>query len=104
MAAGRRLAYALHVPEEHGVRDHPERLWAEPEPRPARHDATRVVAGAALVLVAAVGLLFAWWLNQPGFAGDPRVKLLDDGPFAVAALVLLAVGTAGVLLAKGRSG
>ena len=100
MAAVRSLAYALHVPDEHGVRRE-ERLWAEPGP-PSRRDPLRVVSGIALVLVAVAGLLGAWWLNQPGFAGDPRVKLLDDGPFVATVVVLLGIGVGGMLLAWGR--
>ena len=103
MAAVRSLAYALLVPDEHGVRRE-ERLWAEPGPPPLRRDPLRVVSGVALVLVAVAGLLGAWWLNQPGFVGDPELKLLDDGPFLATVVVLLGIGVAGILLARGRRG
>ena len=58
----------------------------------------RIALGVTLVCLA--GAAFAVWLNQPGFAGDPRVKLLDDGPFALVVVVLLAVAAGGVAVAR----
>jgi hypothetical protein len=56
----------------------------------------RTALGLGLIVAAAAVILGAWWLNQPGFAGDPRVKLLDDGPFAVVLVASVAVALAGV--------
>ena len=60
----------------------------------------RIALGVTLVCLAAAAFPFAVWLNQPGFAGDPRVKLLDDGPFALVVVVLLAVAAGGVAVAR----
>ena len=54
--------------------------------------------GVMLLLLSGVCIAVAWWLNQPGFVGDPRVKLLEDGPALVVVLVLLAVAAVGAWL------
>jgi uncharacterized membrane protein len=42
------------------------------------------IIGGFFVIVGGVALLaFSSWLHQPGFAGDPNVRLLDGAPYGV---------------------
>ena len=66
----------------------------------------RIVAGAAAIIVGLGLFPIAAWLHQPGFAGDPRVRLLEGGGYAAFLAVAVALLVAGVVLivtgARGR--
>jgi hypothetical protein len=67
-----------------------------------------MLAGAAAIILGLVLFPIAAWLHQPGFAGDPRVRLLEGGGYAAFLAVAVALLVAGMVLivigARGRGG
>jgi hypothetical protein len=63
----------------------------------------RLILGGLFAILGGVAVLaFSSWLHQPGFAGDPNVRLLDGAPYGVlmfGGFGLLAAGF--VLIRKG---
>ncbi len=45
-------------------------------------------------------LVFSSWLHQPGFAGDPNVRLLDGAPYGVLMFLGIGLAVAGFILIR----
>jgi len=60
-----------------------------------------LIAGGLFAVVGGVAVLaFSSWLHQPGFAGDPNVRLLDGAPYGVLMFVGIGLVVAGFLLIR----
>ena len=58
----------------------------------------RVVGGVVAIIAGLAVFPIAGWLHQPGFAGDPDVRLLEGGAYSAVLAVAVGLVVAGVVL------